>query len=396
MANKTKIFLSSVGQSSLDAIRQDLFTGLKEMGHDPLRFEDNFGPWGRDAIERCLQKVEESDIYLLIVSDKMGTYLEHEQRTVTHLEFEKAFQTDKQVLVFVEEQVKSKFFSLLRSPMETRIFEWEQTHRNEPDFYLDIVKNVIDQDLLPKEKDSITYIDDYIWAFLYDIMYKGYYLESISLARSPLDTIKEYLSEMLKMGSQYLAIEKDIITNAKASDELWGLKQITFDFIDLLKDGEITNWRKFLATLKYHMVGHPIIKHEGTYMQYEIGSYGNCKALTLYRKENDQLKLIEGEGLFDHKNNSYDLTDKTSYVVETYNNEGKNLFYREDKQLLYYTVKANDFVLCFHYPLDSSWNKEKVKQLHDEVFGAIMNRQDEQYRDFAIKLLGGLKHDKES
>jgi hypothetical protein len=394
MANKTKIFLSSASQSSLEAIRQDLFDVLNDIGHNPLRFEDNFGPWGRDAIQKCLEKVEDSDIYLLIISDKKGTYLAEENRTVTHLEFEKAFQTDKQILVFVEQQIKNAFFNEFRSHISNRVYEFTQTHGKEPDVYLDIVKSVIEQDLDQKVKEDLSSIDDYIWAFLYDVYKKGFYLESITLARSPLQTIKEYLSEMLKMGSQYLAIESDIITNAKASDELWGLKQVTFDLIDLVKDGEITNWRRFLALLKYHMVGHPILKHEDTYMEHEIGNYGNCKALTLYRKEENQLRLIEGEGLFDHNNHSYDLTNKSSYVVETYHNGEKNLYYREDKKLLYYTIKANEFVLCFHYPLDSSWNKEKVKLLHDELLGAIMNTQDELYRDFAIKLLGGLKNDK--
>lgn len=58
-------------------VRESIFDYLKnQLGHEPLMYEKNFG-WTnhKSSIDICLEKVRESDIFLLLVSDRSGTYL---------------------------------------------------------------------------------------------------------------------------------------------------------------------------------------------------------------------------------------------------------------------------------------------------------------------------------
>lgn len=55
--DRTVIFISSVAQDALSAIRNSVFEELKKMGHEPIRFEDSMRYIHRDAIRTCLEYV---------------------------------------------------------------------------------------------------------------------------------------------------------------------------------------------------------------------------------------------------------------------------------------------------------------------------------------------------
>ncbi|MDU5949210.1 MAG: DUF4062 domain-containing protein, partial [Paenibacillus macerans] len=73
---KTKVFISSVNEDGLKPLRKNAFRELAAMGHEPVMWEENLGPWpaGTDPVLRCLEAVEECDIYLLFIGSKAGTY----------------------------------------------------------------------------------------------------------------------------------------------------------------------------------------------------------------------------------------------------------------------------------------------------------------------------------
>ncbi|ALX50037.1 hypothetical protein [Lentibacillus amyloliquefaciens] len=54
---------------------------------------------------------------------------------------------------------------------------------------------------------------------------------------------------------------------------------------------------------------------------------------TLYKAVNNQLKLIDLSGMAGNNNESFGLTDETSYVVNAFHSEtGIELFFNEEKQ----------------------------------------------------------------
>jgi hypothetical protein len=76
--DRTTIFISSVAQDTFSSIRNAVFEELKNMGHEPIRFEDSMRYIHQDAIRTCLEYVSRSDIFLLFIADKAGTFLEDE------------------------------------------------------------------------------------------------------------------------------------------------------------------------------------------------------------------------------------------------------------------------------------------------------------------------------
>ena len=48
--DRTTIFISSVAQDALSSIRNAVFEELKNMGHEPIRFEDSMRYIHQDAI----------------------------------------------------------------------------------------------------------------------------------------------------------------------------------------------------------------------------------------------------------------------------------------------------------------------------------------------------------
>ncbi|MGC4379403.1 DUF4062 domain-containing protein [Fictibacillus sp. Mic-4] len=138
MANPAKIFISSAAQESLSTIRHELFNALETMGHKPLMYEKNFGPWpANQLVEKCLEKVEESDIFILIISYQAGNYSEYYKATVTHLEFQRAYTSGKYTMVFVEDPIYNLF--------------WNELKEQFPDLSLSLKKNMDVTQILTKK-----------------------------------------------------------------------------------------------------------------------------------------------------------------------------------------------------------------------------------------------------
>lgn len=105
------MFISSVNEDGLKPLRRAAFRELVSLGHDPLMWEENLGPWPAhiDSIKKCLEAVEACDIYLLFLGSKSGTYNAASGITVTHMEFIKAHEQGKLILVFADTEIKSVF-----------------------------------------------------------------------------------------------------------------------------------------------------------------------------------------------------------------------------------------------------------------------------------------------
>ncbi|PGT89029.1 MULTISPECIES: hypothetical protein [Bacillaceae] len=90
-------------------------------------------------------------------------------------------------------------------------------------------------------------------------------------------------------------------------------------------------------------------------------------------------------------NEFYTLDDMSSYVVKAFNSITPELFYSQEKRQFYLAIKSGNYVICFHYPVDSFWTEENVQLFKDDIMRDIMEAEPALFRDFAIQLLGGIK-----
>ncbi|MGC9934905.1 DUF4062 domain-containing protein [Priestia aryabhattai] len=391
MANPIKIFISSVAQDKLSSIRENIFTELHEMSHQPVMYEKNIGPWPQhEAVKRCLDAVSESDIFILIISDKGGTYQNDLGATVTHLEFQRAYKEKKVVLPFVEDSILQMFWDL-KSQIEEQIKIHIDTHGSYPNSYKEIAEKAWENH---PTKQSNTHIESYVWGFLYDIYKKGYYFESVAFGSNPITKVKEYFSDLFRQGSHLLGIAPILIEQAEMSELHQSHTDFSVRLLDLLKDGEINNYRLFLAHIQNVMKGGSILYKKGTIFEEEVGRYQQCSGTTLYKKSSDleELIFLEASGTASDDNKKYSLNDQDSFVVQSFlDKTDKQLFFNEEKQQLYFTINVNNYVLCLHYPVAPYLSEEQMDNFKNDVFNAILESESELYRRFVIKLLGGIK-----
>ncbi|RBP00008.1 DUF4062 domain-containing protein [Rossellomorea aquimaris] len=388
MAEPVKVFISSAAESGLRLLREQVHTELKTMEHYPQMYEKDFGPWPpQELVENCLEHVGKSDIFLLFVSHKAGNYIEAYKATVTHCEFQAAHQNNKHIIVFVQEDIYRLFWYDLRFMIAEMVEEYKKSHHGmEPDTYKDIAEEAWNKH--PEKSDSI---DSYVWGFLFDIYQKGHYLEQIALGVDTIKTIKRYFSDLFRKGSRYLALKDEIDEQISEGPTYRKHAEFTSRMIDYLREGEIQNPRMFLEYLQRFLKKGIIYSKPGTVFEKVLGEYESCSGSTLYKKADQELQLIAASGMASDDNSAYSLEDSTSYVVRAFESENPELFYSEEKRQLYLGVKSGHYVICFHYPVDSFWTEETVQRFKEDIMRDIIETEPALFRNFAIKLLGGIK-----
>lgn len=97
----TKVFISSTIRD-LHYVRENIGNLLREIGHEAVLSEElNFNYSHGNSFQSCLDAIESSQIYILIIGDKYGT-MTHTGRSITHEEFIHACNLNKQMYIFIE------------------------------------------------------------------------------------------------------------------------------------------------------------------------------------------------------------------------------------------------------------------------------------------------------
>ncbi|KYC85299.1 hypothetical protein B4102_4131 [Heyndrickxia sporothermodurans] len=393
MPNPARIFISSAYDEKLVPLRLDLKRELEEAGHSPLLFEDNFYPWQTDFMKTCLQKVMESDIFILLLNENVGTYWEEDKCTPTYQEFRIAIKEGKYVIAFLDSDVKQIYEEHIRKDLDRRYKKYiEEKHRN-PDYTIDIVYQVINEDLGKSQREKIESIHPFIWAFIYDVQAARIWTEELVLAQAPkaYKKIKGYLSDRLGEGIKLVPMKEDIHDNAIAAQDFTVYQDYTLNLLSYLHMGTITDWGNFLETAMEPLVGDYIYQRPATMLAEEIGKFEKCNALTVYKKAEDKIRLCGYAGATS-PSFEYDLTNDDSYVVSALTRDTNVIGYSEDKNVLYYAITTKDYVLCFHYPMDQTWSNTKVEAFKEEIEYAIINTTT-LYTDFLADLIGGIQYD---
>ncbi|MEB2277036.1 DUF4062 domain-containing protein [Bacillus sp. ILBB4] len=391
MPNPARIFISSAYDNKLIPLRAGLKKELEEAGHSALLFEDNFYPWHSDFMKTCLQKVMESDIFILLLNENVGTYWEQDKCTPTYQEFRTAVKEGKYIIAFLDSDVKEMYEEHIRPDLSRRYREYREENHRDPDYTIDIVNEVIDDDLGRGQREKISSVHPFTWAFIYDVQAARIWTEELVLAQSP-DTyhkVKSYLSDRLGEGIKLVPMKEDIHENALAAQDFAVYQDYTLNLLSYLKDGTISEWSLFLEAAMDPLIGDFIYQRPGTVLAEEIGRFEDCNAMTVYKKHEDSMKLCGYAGATS-PNPEYDLSSEDSYVVKAHLEDTSVIGYQEDKNVLYYAINTNDYVLCFHYPLDTTWTNTKVEAFKREIECAIINTT--LYTDFLADLIGGIHY----
>jgi hypothetical protein len=396
MATKVKIFLSSSAQDELKQLRSDTFDHLTAIGHDPKMYERNFGPWPRhEFIRRCLEVVNQCEMFILLIANAAGSYLPKEDKTVTHLEFREAVKGKKEIIVFVEPVISKFFLDNLNRPLYQMVMENKmENNGREPSVY-ECIKKVlptINPELIPDK------VDDYTWAFLYDIYCEGIWFEPLfENTKEFLSFLSEYLSDILRRGTQYTPIESALEQDLIDAQEYRSFQMFLLGILKLAQGGTITDWKSLLKILRRYMRGGNIYIGEGDFNQESIGQFNNCEGITVYRKNGVSMERIESDGEARGKEVYYlDQDEGKSYVVDGYLSKAEeNLFYREDKNMVYLTSRIGNLIFSFHFALNEGWDKTRVRAYQSELIRAILIEQKANgvFLSYAKKVLGVIKNE---
>jgi hypothetical protein len=380
---KAKIFISSVAQDSLKQLRESMWDILRDLGHEPMLFERNFGAWDShtNPVQKCIECVRESDALLLFISNKAGTFYERSQRTVTHMELIEACAKRKTVLVFVDRIVKAEYFAKAKWIIE----EYVESYKAETSSFpkaSDIVAVLSRADLSPS-------VDPYVWFFLHDIVGRGIYFEDLNLAVAP--DWKMYFSDLLRRGLQLMPFKDAIETNERQLDQYDHFYDILTSVIPSL---EITGFRNLKALLKsfQRSVTGDVVEHDYGYVKEPVGSFVDCSAVTLYELQEDRL-VVRGKTGTAIGEDYYLLNNKDSFIALTYSNPEPNdqVFFKESNCTFYYCLRLPKHVMTFHLPCGPDWNTDKFMASKDSVIRVIIDKNALAF-DFVRMLIGAMQH----
>ncbi len=378
---KTKIFISSVNEDGLKRLRKEAFDELRKLGHEPIMWEENLGPWPAhtDTVSKCLDAVGEADIFLLFVGSRGGTYYKEAQRTVTHMEFIQAYDKNKTLLVFVDTTVKAVFFGTAR--------QWIDDFREQ---YISEAGRSPSADevlaALRHHPGLPAHIDPYVWFLLHDLSVRNVFMDDLSLGVT-IDW-RNYFSDLLRRGSMLLPLSRSIADTGRRlaqSDEAFRLLS---ELISLQPKTGGTDYESILNAVAGRMTGGRIEQRYGPYVSEKVGTYGDCIGATLYVREGDKMRFV-AKCADVAWNRSFRLDDKSSYVALTYQMNKDIVHYTQSKTMFYACFKHGEHVLTLHYPADPDWDNRKYITYQESVNDAIMNKNP--YVVLMVKMiLGGL------
>lgn len=369
----TKIFISSVSKH-LEEIRQQVAFSLKELGHDPVYFESRDFAKSNNSlmVQTCLENVEESQVFLLMIGRETGSFDELDGRSITHLELTKAIASNKTIIVFVEDYLKQVYFGdYLRIYSKTKeLTELEQA--NEQAIRERVYLEMGDRD-----------IQRAVFEILADAHNHVPWLHGFISSSDVIETIKQELSNMLssyinlKNQKQIQSLDK-IVENSYRIDQYDKFLKDIFPFLKNYNESQLD---EVLNVAQSRLKGGILYKEDGFWINKKISRVSTCVGISIYRYNSDKKAMVRiaRSGIARGKE-EYDLEDEISFVSLVYKGSQTDsektgeLFSEEEK--LYHSQVIDEFVLTLHFMIEELYVPEsEVNQYVPEIFGGIMELQ---------------------
>lgn len=350
----TKIFISSVS-NRLEETRLQVTSFVKSLGHDPIYFEDvSFAKSSQHMmLNTCLRAVNESQIFVLIIGQEVGTVIQPYNKSVTHLELKKAIASNKTILVFADQYIKNYYFK-----------EFHKVFRE-----LQEIDPHKTNGTLPTVDEVMTKLNGSIDKRVFDILHEAYQVVPWIYAYTNVDDITGVLkSEFSSALSSYtdLKNKKQIHSIEHVISAASRFKQYD-DFLEgfyTLIQGviPISNMEDLLRKIQSSLRGGTIYYDEGAEIKFEFIKVANCDGTSLYKYDGtSNLDLIATSGLARSKRNPIPLSDPDSYVASTFSDAiphkkagqrftSSELFISDERIYLCHVI--NNHVLTIHFPIE--------------------------------------------
>ncbi|MGK9251188.1 DUF4062 domain-containing protein [Paenibacillus humicus] len=381
---KTKIFISSVSEDGLKPLRRTAFRELESLGHEPLMWEENLGPWPSylNPVEKCLEAVEESDLYVLFIGTKAGTYDPVSGITVTHSELISALDKGIAALVWADVQVKARFFASVAYRLDAYIDRSVEETGQYPD-------NGRLLDFLRTCEEADAHVDPYVWLLLYDLRQRGIYVEDLAAA-VPIDW-KSYFSDLLRRGLLLLPLEPSIMDNSLRLEQAGQSFDLMTALLPQVRLEPPGSWADWLATVSQRLQGRQVKHAYGSWSRETVGHYEACNGASLYRHEGGELCFVACCGQTSAVR-AFALDDQSSYVALTYGmgSRAEGVYYKEARQKFFYCVRSGPYVATFHFPAGPSWSNLRYMRYKDSVNNAIIGPNTQMIRLVSL-FLGGMR-----
>ena len=97
---KKNIFISST-YVDLQEYRKEVWELLSKNEYINILGMEKFGARKETPLETCLNAVSRADIYIAIIAERFGSIEEKSKKSFTQLEYEKALEEDKEILIYL-------------------------------------------------------------------------------------------------------------------------------------------------------------------------------------------------------------------------------------------------------------------------------------------------------
>ena len=164
---KKTVFISSTFLDLQDE-RKEIWKALKKFNVIVKGMEE-FGARPEDSLTTCLNEVEQSDIYIGIIGVRFGSIDKSSKKSYTQLEYEKALEFKKPVLIYLMDTENAKVVAShvdIKNHEKLDIFKAKLKENHTVDFFKDST-DLVDKlnrqfkKYLDEKKDDLKKADDY-------------------------------------------------------------------------------------------------------------------------------------------------------------------------------------------------------------------------------------------
>ena len=245
---KPRVFVSSTFYD-LRQVRSDIERFIRELGYEAVLNELGNIPYGKDdkLEEYCYKEISNIDILVSIVGGRFGSESQHDNLSISQIEFKTALELNKQVYIFIDKNVHAEYQTYLinkknkeikyRFADNIKIYEFIEFCENLPN------NNNIHS--FETSLDIVQYLKEQ-WAGLFQRFLQDQprikeinLLKGIEGTAKTLNQLVNFLTEERK--DRDSAIQDILLSNHPAMEEVRGLLNVRYRVYFTSSD-ELSDW----------------------------------------------------------------------------------------------------------------------------------------------------------
>ncbi|GAL87777.1 hypothetical protein MYP_5008 [Sporocytophaga myxococcoides] len=294
---KPRIFISSTFYD-LRQVRSDLDRFIKELGYEPVLNELGNIAYGKDEKleEYCYKEISNVDILVSIVGGRYGSESQHQNVSISQMEFKTALELNKQVYIFIDKNVNAEYQTYLLNKKNKEI-KYRFADNIKIYEFIEFLENLPNNNNIhsfESSLDIVQYLKEQ-WAGLFQrFLAEQPRIKEISLLKGiegtakTLNQLVSFLTEERK--DRDSAIQDILLSNHPAMEEVRSKLNVNYRVYFISKD-ELTEW---LSARGYKYVDPDFLFNDDDYYEYIHTDYRLKKKFILKVKKdifNDDGKL---------------------------------------------------------------------------------------------------------